>query len=112
MQRFHGHIYFTADQIELAGKVRDNLASALPQLTYIGKLIPKPIGPHSRPMFEIHIPAVEIGPILAVIDNLREGLPVLIHPVLEDELAAHTTLARWLGEALPLDLKVLEKPRG
>ncbi|MBX9895027.1 MAG: DOPA 4,5-dioxygenase family protein [Nitrosomonas sp.] len=111
MQLFHGHIYFTADQIELAGKVRDNLASALPQLTYIGKLIPKPIGPHSKPMFEIHIPAAEIDPILAVIDNLREGLPVLIHPVLEDELAAHTALARWLGEVLPLDLKVLEKPR-
>ncbi len=112
MPLFHGHIYFTADQIELAGRVRNNLTGALPQLTYIGKLIPKPIGPHSRPMFEIHIPAAEIDQILPVIDSLREGLPVLIHPVLEDELAAHTTLARWLGEVLPLDLKILEKPGG
>ena len=92
--------------------MRNNLTGALPQLTYIGKLIPKPIGPHSRPMFEIHIPAAEIDQILPVIDSLREGLPVLIHPVLEDELAAHTTLARWLGEVLPLDLKILEKPGG
>ncbi|MBS0425364.1 MAG: DOPA 4,5-dioxygenase family protein [Proteobacteria bacterium] len=109
MQIFHGHIYFSADQIERATKVRENLATALPQLTYIGKLITQPIGPHAKPMFEIHIPAAEIDRITPVIDELRQGLSVLIHPLQENELEAHTTDARWLGEKLPLNLQVLAK---
>lgn len=109
MQIFHGHIYFSANQIERAVEVRQNLVNALPQLIYIGKLINKPIGPHAKPMFEIHIPAVEIEQITPVIDDLRQGLSVLIHPVQENELEAHTTGAQWLGEKLPLDLKVLAK---
>lgn len=109
MQIFHGHIYFSTDQAERATEVRQNLANALPQLTYIGKLITQPIGPHAKPMFEIHIPAAEIDRIIPVIDDLRQGLPVLIHPVQEDELEAHTAAARWLGEKLPLDLAVLAK---
>ena len=60
-------------------------------------------------MFEIRIPAAEIDQTIPVIDNLRQGLSVLIHPVQENELEAHTADARWLGEALPLDLQVLTK---
>lgn len=59
-------------------------------------------------MFEIHIPASEIDAIMLVIDELRQGLPVLIHPVQENELKAHTCNARWLGKKLPLDLKILQ----
>ncbi|MBS0298693.1 MAG: DOPA 4,5-dioxygenase family protein [Proteobacteria bacterium] len=109
MQIFHGHIYFSDNEIERAAKVRENLANALPQLTYIGQLITRPIGPHAKPMFEIHIPAAEIDRITPVIDELRQGLSVLIHPLQENELEAHTTDARWLGEKLPLNLQVLAK---
>lgn len=107
MQTYHGHIYFSENELELAATVRANLAKALPQLTYVGKLIPKPIGPHSKPMFEIHIPAAEINEITRLIDEMRQGLAVLIHPVQENELEAHTICAKWLGEKLPLDLKAL-----
>ena len=107
MQIFHGHIYFSEDEIELAAEVRENLSRAIPQLTYIGRLIPKPIGPHSKPMFEIHIPATEIDTITPVIDEMRQGLSVLIHPMQENELEAHTECAKWLGQKLPLDLKAL-----
>lgn len=109
MQTFHGHIYFPENEVDHAAIVRENIAKALPQLTYVGRLIAKPIGPHSRPMFEIHIPASEIEEITPVLDEMRQGLSVLIHPVQENELEAHTVNAIWLGEALPLDLKVLTK---
>lgn len=105
MQIFHGHIYFSEDEIELAAKVRENLRLAIPQLTYIGRLIAKPIGPHTKPMFEIHIPATEIDTITAIINEMRHGLSVLIHPVKDNELEAHTEDAKWLGRKLPLDLK-------
>lgn len=105
---YHGHIYFSLDEIELARQVRENIMKALPQLTYAGQLITIPIGPHPKPMFEIHIPASIINHAISTIDRLREGLSVLIHPVQVDELEAHTNAARWLGTKLTLDLSILK----
>lgn len=108
MNTYHCHIYFSAHEIKHATQVRENIAKALPYLTYVGRLIPRPIGPHPKPMFEIHIPASEIEAAMVKIDELRAGLSVLIHPVQEDELDAHTKSAKWLGERLVLDLSVLQ----
>jgi aromatic ring-cleaving dioxygenase len=109
MQTYHAHIYFSVNEQALAAQVRARIAQELPQLTYIGQLIPMSIGPHTKPMFEIHVPAALINYAMATIDNVRQGLSVLIHPVQEDELDAHTTSARWLGEKLKLNLDVLIK---
>lgn len=106
---FHAHIYFTKQSSDLAAKVRQNIAQAIPQLTYIGELIPMPIGPHPMPMFEIHIPTQQFDAAIAKIDSLREGLSVLIHPVQHDEVAAHTVGAVWLGKALTLNIDFLKK---
>ena len=59
-------------------------------------------------MFEIHIPGAIKNYALSYIDSMREGLSVLIHPVQQDELAAHTDAAVWLGVKLPLKLEVLK----
>ena len=109
IQTYHAHVYFSVDEMALAEQVRDNIIEALPQLTYTGQLIPIAIGPHPRPMFEIHVPAASINYAMATIDSLREGLSVLVHPVQADELDAHTSGARWLGAGLPLNLNVLTK---
>ena len=106
---YHSHIYFTLDEMALAGIVRENILKELPQLTYTGQLITIPIGPHPKPMFELHIPAIQINDAMASIDALRQGLSVLIHPVQHDEMAAHTIDARWLGEKLPLNLDILKQ---
>ena len=106
---YHAHIYFNLDEMALAGIVRENILKDLPQLTYTGQLIPIPIGPHPKPMFEIHIPAASINYAMASIDTLRQGLSVLIHPVQDDEMAAHTIDARWLGDKLPLNLDILKQ---
>jgi DOPA 4,5-dioxygenase len=34
----------------------------------------------------------------------------LIHPLTDDDLADHTTLAQWIGEPLELDLTTLDPP--
>ena len=108
IQTYHAHIYFALDEMPLAAQVRDSIIAALPRLTYKGQLIPMPIGPHPKPMFELHIPAASINFAMATIDGLREGLSVLIHPVQHDELQAHTDAARWLGDKLVLNLSVLK----
>ena len=105
---FHAHIYFTKQSIHLAVNVRQNIAQAIPQLSYVGELIPMPIGPHPMPMFEIHIPTNALDSAIATIDTLREGLSVLIHPVQHDELDAHTIAAKWLGTELLLNLSRLK----
>jgi aromatic ring-cleaving dioxygenase len=104
---FHGHIYFDVADIALAAQVRQEISAALPYLTYLGQLIPQAIGPHTKPMFEIHIPAAQISAAMTVLDQKRHRLSVLIHPVQEDELDAHTASAKWLGTQLPLKLEVL-----
>jgi aromatic ring-cleaving dioxygenase len=109
IQTYHAHIYFSLDEMPLATKVRENIITELPQLSYKGQLIPIPIGPHPKPMFEIHIPAADINYAMATIDGLRQGLSVLIHPVQHDEMAAHTSDSRWLGEKLPLNLEILKQ---
>ena len=106
---YHAHIYFDLAAMALASQVRANIIRNLPQLTYKGQLIPMPIGPHPKPMFEIHIPAADIKYAMVTIDALRQGLSVLIHPVQHDEMAAHTDVARWLGEKLPLNLDILKQ---
>ena len=107
IQTYHAHIYFSTDEMTLAAQVRNSIIKQLPQLTYAGQLIPMSIGPHPQPMFEIHIPASSINFAMATINELREGLSVLVHPVQVDELAAHTSGASWLGEQLILKLDVL-----
>ena len=108
IQSYHAHVYFSVDEMALAAQVRENIIKALPQLTYTGQLIPMAIGPHPLPMFELHVPAASINFAMATINDLREGLNVLVHPVQNDELEAHTNGARWLGEMLTLNLSVLK----
>jgi aromatic ring-cleaving dioxygenase len=107
MHTYHAHVYFTLSETALASKVRENIIKDIPQITYAGQLIPISIGPHTLPMFELHIPANIINYAKASIDELREGLSVLIHPVQQDELDAHTTSAIWLGTKLALKLEAL-----
>lgn len=107
MHTYHAHVYYSLNESALAAKVRENIIKDIPQITYAGQLIPISIGPHTLPMFELHIPAGIINYAKASIEELREGLSVLIHPVQQDELDAHTNSAVWLGTKLPLKLEVL-----
>lgn len=107
MHTYHAHVYFAISQTTLARKVRENILKDIPQITYAGQLIPISVGPHTMPMFELHIPANMINYAKASIDELREGLSVLIHPLQQDELDAHTNSAIWLGTKLELKLDAL-----
>lgn len=38
------------------------------------------------------------------------GLRALVHPLTDDDLADHTSLAHWIGEPVELDVTVLDPP--
>lgn len=103
---YHAHIYFELEQLALAERVRLAIAEAIPEITYLGRLIPMLVGPHPKPMFEVHIPAPILDDAMNKIEVLREDLDVLIHPVHDNDLAAHTVDARWLGHRLTLNVDI------
>ena len=65
-------------------------------------------GPHPIPQFEVHFLEKALDSILPLLQG--SGLRALVHPLTNDDLADHTTLAHWIGEPIPLDLSTLDPP--
>lgn len=111
--QYHAHIYFDEGSSAAARGLHKEfnrmLANgSLPNLVLVGKMFDKPVGPHPKPQFELHFLASALPDI---VPRLRaSGLTCLVHPLTDDDLADHTTLAEWLGEPLPLDETVLDPP--
>lgn len=110
---WHAHVYFDAGTRPAAARLqrvlRDLLATGeSPGLAFIGELRDGPVGPHPMPQFELHFDAMALPVIAPMLE--AAGLRTLVHPLTLDDLADHTTLARWIGEPLALDLSVLDPP--
>ncbi len=104
---YHSHIYFTDSTRAIAERLREQLLERFPGRR-VSRLVGHPIGPHLYPMFEIDYDESEKSEVRSFIETHRDGLSVLIHPDVMPEVEAHTTLAVWLGEKLPLDLTKLD----
>ena len=110
---WHAHVYYQPDQRERAAALRDRLlrllaAGSQPQLLFVGALRDAKVGPHVAAQFEVHFTVAEVPAVEALARD--SGLTTLVHPLTADDLADHTTLGRWLGEPLPLDLSTLDPP--
>ncbi|KRE96828.1 aromatic ring-opening dioxygenase LigA [Frateuria sp. Soil773] len=110
---YHAHIYYDAASRPRAEEARRNLCEAMagndwPHLRFVGSLRDAPAGPHPLPQFEIHFTRDALAEVRAFI--AERGLRALIHPLTDDDLADHTTLAEWMGEPLPLDTATLDPP--
>ena len=66
------------------------------------------VGPHPIPQFEVHFHRPALDEIIAVIE--ASGLRALVHPLTDDDVADHTSLGRWIGEPLDLDITTLDPP--
>ena len=104
---FHAHIYYPLAERPRAEALQAALSQA-PGVVFVGSLRDAPVGPHLIPQFEIHFPERALGGLLPLIE--ASGLTTLVHPLTDDDLADHTTLGRWIGEPLDLDLTVLDPP--
>lgn len=105
----HAHVYFTPETREIADRFRSKIIAAFSDRTQISRLIDRPIGPHPVPMFEIDFHseiACELAPFM---EDGREGLSILLHPVSDEEVKDHTERAVWLGKRLTLDVHFLEE---
>lgn len=110
---YHAHIYYTGQTREQALALERRLAAAkasgaIAELFFIGALRDCAVGPHPVPEFEIHFSQGMLPLITPLLE--ASGLTSLVHPLTDDDLADHTTLATWIGEPLPLKLEVLDPP--
>jgi aromatic ring-cleaving dioxygenase len=110
---YHAHIYHAPGQRAASDALHARLTELMtggqtPDLKMVGKLREGPVGPHPLPQFEIHFLKRILPIVLPLIE--ASGLRALVHPLTDDDLADHTTLAQWLGEPLDLDLSVMDPP--
>ena len=107
---FDAHIYFTEDSLEEAKAFQLLIKNTFdPKDVFIGDLIPKAIGPHPIPMFEIDFKLPLFDKITEWLNLHRGKLNILVHPHSGDDLYDHTEGAIWLGDKLALKLSIFAK---
>jgi aromatic ring-cleaving dioxygenase len=104
---YHAHVYCTQEQRPAAERLRTAFRAA-PGVLFVGRLTEGKAGPHPIPQFEIHFLQGSLPGVIARIEE--SGLRTLVHPLTDDDMADHTSLARWIGDPIELDLTVLDAP--
>ena len=104
---FHAHIYYSAEERAKAAALRQAFGSA-PEILFIGSMTDRPVGPHPIAQFEVHFRERSLAKVIAAVE--ASGLTALVHPLTHDDVADHTSLARWIGVPLAVDTSVLDPP--
>jgi DOPA 4,5-dioxygenase len=105
---YHAHVYFDSSETRAAAsELRAQIADRFPAAR-LGSWHEVPVGPHTRPMYQILFPAALLAALLPYLMLNRSGLSILLHPESGDDYADHTDHAAWLGPPLPLRLEVLK----
>lgn len=110
---FHAHIYYSTDERAVAEALRAEFEQRLStegdrRLLFVGAMTDRAVGPHPIPQYEIHFLESSLSSVMAAIEE--SGLRALVHPLTDDDVADHTSLAQWIGEPIDLDLTVLDPP--
>ena len=110
---YHAHVYYELGDRAAAERLHRELSNAgrdgkFGGVLFVGEMRDKSVGPHPKPQFEVHFREDALADILPLIE--ASGLTALVHPLTDDDLADHTSLALWVGDPLPLDHSVLDPP--
>jgi len=105
---YHAHIYYSDEDRPAAEALRDRFLAMQPHVLFVGRMVDRGVGPHPIAQYEVHFLEGARPEIVAAIEDSR--LRALVHPLTDDDLADHTTLAQWIGEPVELDVSVLDPP--
>lgn len=110
---WHAHIYYSAEDRAGAESLRDRFlrlsgAGGEPAILFVGRMMDRGVGPHPIPQYEIHFHERSLAGVVATIE--ASGLRALVHPLTDDDLADHTSLGRWIGAPVDLDVTALDPP--
>jgi len=104
---YHAHIYYSDEERGRAERLRQDFQNNA-DILFVGRMTDSGVGPHPIPQYEIHFAERSRADVIEAI--AASGLRALVHPLTDDDLADHTTLAHWIGEPLELDVSVLDPP--
>jgi DOPA 4,5-dioxygenase len=108
---YHAHVYCDPRKTRgRAARLRERVAAAFPQAR-LGRWHDALVGPHSRSMYQIALPAGMLASFLPWLMLNRDGLTVLLHPETGDDYRDHTAHAAWLGGVLKLRLDAFKNGR-
>jgi len=105
---FHAHIYYSDADRPAAVALRDRFLDTPSQVLFVGRMMDGGVGPHPIAQYEVHFLEDARPDVVAAIED--SGLRALVHPLTDDDLADHTSLAHWIGEPVELDVSVLDPP--
>jgi len=105
---YHAHIYYSDDDRPAAEALREEFVAGRPLVLFIGQMTDRGVGPHPIPQYEVHFVEGSLPAVVSAIEG--SGLRALVHPLTDDDLADHTTLAQWIGDPVELDVRVLDPP--
>ena len=103
---YHAHIYFEpAKERDTAMAVRDAVAARF--AVRLGTVWDKPVGPHSRAMFQIAFEPELFASLVPWLMLNSRGLSILVHPNTTNPKRDHLNDAVWIGAPLALSGEVL-----
>jgi aromatic ring-cleaving dioxygenase len=110
---YHAHIYYAAEERAAAAALREEFiaqaaAGEAPPILFVGRMMDEGVGPHPIAQYEVHFLERWRADVVAAIT--ASGLRALVHPLTDDDLADHTSLAHWIGAPVDLDVSVLDPP--
>jgi DOPA 4,5-dioxygenase len=104
---YHAHIYFDDAERAVAAELREEFGRDS-AILFVGDMTDGAAGPHPIAQYEVHFLGASVPAVTARIE--ATGLRALVHPLTDDDLADHTTLAQWIGKPVELDVTVLDPP--
>lgn len=108
---FHAHLYFDPSvEREAALAIRSAIAERFS--VRLGTVWDRPVGPHSRAMYQVAFAPELFGSFVPWLMLNRRGLSVLVHPNTANQKRDHLDDALWLGEPLALVGEVLPEEEG
>ncbi len=106
-QHYHAHLYYDQKTLSVAEKL---LLTVEQEMNFkVGRRHQKCVGPHPMWSCQISFNSESFDELISWLDAHRAGLSVLVHPLTDDDLIDHTTLACWLGEPVELRLAMFQK---